>query len=495
MAINFSIDETHAHSNGIDTIIIGVPDHFNQIEPIIFENEDLSTVLDTFKHQHIIGSTLGKIYSTALMIDGNYKRLVTVGLGNLKNLQYADMLKIWGNLFQYMEAEHIVNSYLIIDSICSKYIKRSDILFSCGLQSMRSIYQFDDYTANKRAPFKLDIYLQSNELIDIETLQNGQIVGQAINLVRDISQVPSNIITPQYMAQDIQQRFENTQVSFDIKSGKDILAEGFGLIQAVGQGNSHAPSLITLAYNGAKKTKPVIALVAKGLTYQVNQSYHSANQLKQSINTNMNEAATIIAIVEAVNKLKLPLNIVAIIACVDNRRNMIKLNDIYTGLSGESVEIANKDDIGSLILADAVQYAHQFQPQLIIDIAILSQEVISTLGNNKAAIFQRRSEDILKQILEIAELNNEMVYELPLTKTEQQVILQSDMADLINDTNQYHQGKTLFDASFISHFTSNIPYLHIDVTGPATNMIDTYNGPQGASGFLITTMIQWLSTM
>ncbi|PNZ13829.1 leucyl aminopeptidase family protein [Staphylococcus simiae] len=493
--MNFKINATNTQANKIDTIIIGVPDHFNQTGSIIFENEDLTATLEIFKHQHIIGSTLGKIYSTALMIDGHYKRLVTIGLGNLKKLQYADMLNIWGTLFQYMKDEHIVNSYLMLDSLITKYSKNNDMLFSCALQSVRSIYQFDDYASNKRAPFNLDIYLQSNEAIDTTIIHNGQIIGQAINLVRDISQIPSNILTPQYVAHDIQQRFENSAVTVDVKSGNDIVAEGFGLIQAVGQGSSNHPSLITLTYNGANKSQPVIALVGKGLTYQVNNAFNSNNHSKQLISTNMNEAATIVAIVEAVNKLKLPINIVAIIACADNRQNMIKLNDIYTGISGESIEIVNNDDIGTLLLADAVQYANQFQPQLIIDIAILSQEIISTLGSNKAAVFQQRCEDILRHIREVAELHDEMIYELPLTKIERQLILQSNIADLINDTNQYQQGKTLFDASFICHFAGNTPYIHFDITGPAIDNVDTYNGPQGASGFLVTTLIQWLLTL
>ncbi|WP_347563486.1 leucyl aminopeptidase family protein [Staphylococcus simiae] len=493
--MNFKINETNTHINNLDTVIIGVPDHFNQIEPIIFENEDLTATLEIFKHRHIIGSTLGKIYSTALMIDGKYKRLVTIGLGNLKNLQYADMLNIWGTLFQYMKDEHIVNSFLILDSLITKYNKNNDMLFSCGLQSERSIYQFDDYSSNKRAPFNLDIYLQSNKDIDTSIIQHGQIIGQAINLVRYMSQVPSNILTPRDFTHDIQQRFENSAVTVDVKSGNDIVTEGFGLIQAVGQGSSNHSSLITLTYNGTNKTKPVIAFVGKGLTYQVNNGYSSNNHSKQLISTNMNEAATIVAIVEAVNKLKLPINIVAIIACADNRQNVIKLNDIYTGISGESIEIANNDDIGTLLLADAVQYANQFQPQLMIDIAILSQEIIATLGSDKAAVFQQRSEDMLRHIREVADLYDEMIYELPLTKIERQLILQSDIADLINDTNQCQQGKTLFDASFICHFAGNTPYIHFDITGPATNHVDTYNGPKGASGFLITTLIQWLLTL
>lgn len=82
------------------------------------------------------------------------------------------------------------------------------------------------------------------------------------------------------------------------------------------------------------------------------------------------------------------------------------------------------------------------------------------------------------------------VFELPITETERHLIKQSDVADLVNHTNG--QGKALFAAAFISHFSGDIPHIHFDIAGPATTKSATYKGPKGPTGYMIPTVVEWL---
>ena len=172
--------------------------------------------------------------------------------------------------------------------------------------------------------------------------------------------------------------------------------------------------------------------------------------------------------IEAAARLQLPVNIVGVIAAAENMVNeaAMKPDDIFTALSGESVEVLNTDAEGRLVLGDAVFYANQFQPSVILDFATLTGAAVAALGEDKAAVFKNNTNAPINEILTTARKMDEFVFELPITSTEQQLIRQTDVADLVNHTNGH--GKALFAATFISHFAGDTPHLHFDIAGPAT---------------------------
>ncbi|CAM4135010.1 leucyl aminopeptidase family protein [Staphylococcus schweitzeri] len=478
----------------INTLIIGIPEHLNQLDSIIFNDIDITETLESLKHKHIIGSTVGKIYTTAFSVQNNIYRLIAVGLGNLKNQHYRDLLKIWGQLFQYIEQEHVKDTYLLMDTFISKYGQLSSVLASCGVQSERATYQFDHYKSNKKAPFNTNLYLISDKLkeIDIDTINDGVIIGQAINLARDFSNMPPNILTPQTFAEDIVNHFKNTAVKVDVKDNHTLVSEGFGLIHAVGKGSKHKPRLVTITYNGKKDDDAPIALVGKGITYDSGGYSIKTKNGMATMKFDMCGAANVVGIIEAASRLQLPVNIVGVLACAENMINeaSMKPDDVFTALSGETVEVMNTDAEGRLVLGDAVYYANQFQPRVIMDFATLTGAAIVALGEDKAAAFQSNCKTILDDILKISLTLDEMVFELPITATERTKIKQSDVADIVNHTNG--QGKALFAASFVTHFSGQTPHIHFDIAGPATTNKASFDGPKGPTGFMIPTIVDWL---
>ncbi|MDU3836822.1 MAG: M17 family metallopeptidase [Staphylococcus aureus] len=460
--MNFKLNNTL--SNEINTLIIGIPEHLNQLERISFNHIDITESLERLKHQHIIGSKVGKIYTTAFDVQDQTYRLITVGLGNLKTRSYQDMLKIWGHLFQYIKSEHIEDTYLLMDSFISKYDQLSDVLMACGIQSERATYEFDHYKSSKKAPFKTNLNLISESLIELDFIHEGISIGQSINLARDFSNMPPNVLTPQTFAEDIVNHFKNTKVKVDVKDYDTLVSEGFGLLQAVG----------------------------KGITYDSGGYSIKTKNGMATMKFDMCGAANVVGIIEAASRLQLPVNIVGVLACAENMINeaSMKPDDVFTALSGETVEVMNTDAEGRLFLADAVFYANQYQPSVIMDFATLTGAAIVALGDDKAAAFESNSKVILNDILQISSEVDEMVFELPITATERASIKHSDIADLVNHTNG--QGKALFAASFVTHFSGQTPHIHFDIAGPATTNKASYNGPKGPTGFMIPTIVQWL---
>ncbi|MCC8989579.1 MAG: leucyl aminopeptidase family protein [Staphylococcus sp.] len=481
----------------MQTLIIGVPEHMNQLKDIVYHEQSLIDDLNVLKKNHIIQGAIGKLATSIIYIQQQPKRLVTVGLGNVKELTYADYLIIWGNVFQFLKQEHITEAELLLTSFLSPHIEEDVVTKTLGLQSEQAIYQFDNYKSDKRAPYQPDLYVNvDRDLEKIETnIQEGRTIGEAINLAREFSQIPPNLLTPQYFAELVLQRFKDSSVKVDIKDGQSIQSEGFGLIHAVGKGSMHEPRVITMRYEGGRNNEKPIVLVGKGITYDSGGYSIKSKTGMQTMKFDMCGAANVVAMIEVARQLALPINIIGIIASAENMiiDKAMKPDDVYTALSGETVEVLNTDAEGRLVLGDAVAYATQFQPQVILDFATLTGAAIVALGEDKAAAFESNAREQLNTILTISKTVDEQVFELPITNTERQLIKNSDVADLVNHTNG--QGKALFAASFISHFSGSVPHLHFDIAGPATTNKMSHKGPKGPTGYMIPTIVEWLKSL
>ncbi|HLR18539.1 MAG TPA: leucyl aminopeptidase family protein [Staphylococcus sp.] len=476
------------------TLVVGVPEHLNQINELVVEHENINDKLEELKRNQIINTNIGVVSSTLFALKHKNVKLITVGLGNLKTTDYSGFLKVFGNLFQHLKKERVTQASLLFESFDSKLLKRDTIAEVLGQQSEQATYQFDSYKSNKLSPYQLelDIHTKSTDLLT--SVNIGLSIGVAINLARDYSNIPPNILTPSYYADLIDEHFKDTKVAVDIKDSETLQSEGFGLIHAVGKGSQHGPRVITLTYKGGATDDEPIALVGKGITYDSGGYSIKPKVGMQTMKYDMCGSANVIAMIEAAHKLELKVNIVGVIAAAENMVNeaAMKPDDVYTALSGESVEVLNTDAEGRLVLGDAVFYANQFQPQIILDFATLTGAAVAALGEDKAAVFKQSAEHQLEEILNKAKLVDEYVFELPMTDTEQSLIRKSDVADLVNHTNGH--GKALFAATFINHFAGTTPHLHFDIAGPATISSNTHKGPKGPTGYLISTIVQWLRT-
>lgn len=478
-----------------NTLIIGLPEHLNQLGEIIINGENINDKLKLLKQNQIVNTTIGTVSSTMFTIHDEYIKLITVGIGNIKTLAYNDYLKIFGNLFQYLKQNRITQASFKLETFEAQALNRNAVAEILGQQGVRAIYQFDNYKTDKSTPYELTLDIHTDDDDILKSIEEGQIIGSSINLARDYSNIPPNILTPEYYANSICDYFKETEVDVDIKDHETLQNEGFGLIHAVGKGSKHGPRVITLTYNGGKTDEAPIALVGKGITYDSGGYSIKGKVGMQTMKFDMCGSANVVGMIEVARKLKLKINIVGVIAAAENMINetAMKPDDVYTALSGESVEVLNTDAEGRLVLGDAVFYANQFQPQVILDFATLTGAAIVALGDDKAAVFGHNATNHLQTILNYAQTNDEFVFELPMTTTERNLIKNSDVADLVNHTNG--QGKALFAATFINHFAGDTPHMHFDIAGPATINKNTYKGPKGPTGYLIPTIVEWLRNL
>lgn len=491
MPIQITFDEQNELIS--NTLVLGLPDHLNQLETVTIQGHDLSDALDTYKHHHMIHSEVGKVSSTFFETGDIKVRLITVGLGNLKQLDRIQTMKVYGNLLQYLKAEHVTEADVLFSTFASKAISKNEMAELFGLQGKKALYVFDNYKSDKKVPYHLRLKLHQAEPDEITAIKDGEVVGEGIKIARDLSNIPPNILTPEYFAELISGHFAETAVEVEVKDAETLQAEGFGLIHAVGKGSANGPRLITMSYQGAEDPDAApIALVGKGITYDSGGYSIKSKPGMQEMKFDMCGAANVVGMIEAAHRLALPVNIVGIIASAENMINeaAMKPDDVFTAMSGETVEVLNTDAEGRLVLGDAVFQAVQHEPKVILDFATLTGAAIAALGFDKAAVFKNNDNAPLDAITAVTQHNGEWTYELPVTATERSLIKRSEVADLVNHTNG--MGKALFAAAFIMHFSAGTPHLHFDIAGPATTSKSDYNGPKGPTGYLIHSIVDWL---
>ncbi|MFI4963037.1 MAG: leucyl aminopeptidase, partial [Legionellales bacterium] len=175
-------------------------------------------------------------------------------------------------------------------------------------------------------------------------------------------------------------------------------------------------------------------------------------------------AASVLGTIKACALLKLPLNVVGLIASAENMLSgtAVKPGDIVTSMSGQTVEIINTDAEGRLVLADALTYAERFNPKFVLDIATLTGAIIVALGSVSTGFMTK--DDALAKMIEDASIESEdKVWRMPLDDDYQEAI-DSPLADLLNSTFDRSAG-SITAACFLSRFTEKYPWAHLDIAG------------------------------
>lgn len=334
------------------------------------------------------------------------------------------------------------------------------------LQIDAARYQLLDFKKKDPKPHLLEnisFYLPN---ADENTLELAKAIASGIELTRNLANLPANICTPTYLAEEalkLEQSFSTIQCK--IMGPEAMRKMGMGLLLAVSQGSNQPPRLVDIQYKGAGNEAPIV-LVGKGITFDSGGlSIKPANSMDE-MKYDMSGAASVLGVIKACALLKLPVNVTGIIACAENllSGDAVKPGDIVTSLSGQTVEIINTDAEGRLVLADALTYAEQYKPKFVIDIATLTGAMVVALGA-VATGFMTQDDELAQLIEQAAQESRDRVWRLPLDE-EYQDALDSPLADMIN-ANFDRSAGSITAACFLSRFTEQYRWAHLDIAGTA----------------------------
>lgn len=344
-------------------------------------------------------------------------------------------------------------------------------------------YRFDRYKAKKDSLLQ-EVVLEQH-ILDQAALDENLRLWRRIDTMRNWVNEPVMQLNAPRFADLLAAEAEKVgNVKCTVLGQKKIESLKMGGLLAVNRGSEDEARFVVLEYKPADRInrKPV-ALVGKGVMYDTGGLNIKTGDYMVEMKSDMAGAALMASTVLAAAENGLPVWLRAYLPLTDNRpgKNAYAADDILTMYDGTTVEITNTDAEGRLILADAIAYASQQEPELIIDAATLTGAAVRALGTKVAAVMQDGAEGPLNLLRIVGGKVYERLAELPFWKDYDE-LLKSNVADMIN-CNLHANAGTITAGRFLAHFAHGCPYIHLDIAGVAFySQRESFYGV-GASGF------------
>ena len=337
------------------------------------------------------------------------------------------------------------------------------------LTAHHALYRFAHHKSKKETAPKLrHIVLATIERHKSATqaLREGEAIAAGVRLARDLGNQPSNVCTPTYLAHQakaLQKAHKNLKVS--VLEVKDMERLGMGALLAVARGAKEPAKLITLEYQGAKKTDKPVVLVGKGVTFDSGGISIKPSANMDEMKYDMSGAGSVLGTLAACAELALPINVVGVIPATENMPSgdAVKPGDVVTSLSGQTIEILNTDAEGRLILCDALTYSERFKPAVVIDIATLTGACVIALGKHPSGLLGNHA-PLVRDLLQAGATSGDRAWEMPLWD-EYQDQLKTNFADMANIGGR--EAGTITAACFLARFARKFHWAHLDIAGTA----------------------------
>jgi leucyl aminopeptidase len=472
----------------------------------IFENEDnflqlneIDTSLATTINEIIKNKEFKGLFGSNIILyrpgNGRIKKVMLVGLGKREKFT-KDIARVIAGKAALKAREMGFSNISIIPFLN----KLDEGLIEAIVEGiLLSLYSFKQYKTNNEENSSLrlnEVTIVSNsEPSMYQTLINKvNLIVQAVFFARDLGNLPPNDCSPTYLANVATSLGNEYQMKTRIIERYEMESIKLAGVVAVGKGSNNPPKMIIVEYKGGHDEKPYL-LVGKAVTFDTGGISLKPGEKMDEMKFDKCGGCTVLGILKAASSLKLPLNIVGIIPCVENMPSATSYRpgDIIQMYNGKTVEVLNTDAEGRIILADAISYGiNSYNPKAIIDLATLTGACIIALGANVAAAIGT-SKELVCKLIQASQETGEKIWELPLYD-EFQDQLRSNVADIKNIGGR--PGGAITAAAFLSNFTDNTPWVHLDIAGTAWTQEGTYErsyNPKGATGFGLRTIVKLLA--
>ena len=322
-------------------------------------------------------------------------------------------------------------------------------------------------------------------------------VCEATCLARDLANAPPNAMYPETLAREARSAGRRGGFSVTVHDERKLRALGMGGLLGVGGGSARPPRLIVMRYDGRRRRggrapragRPVV-IVGKGVTFDSGGISIKPSAGMAEMKMDMAGGAAVIAVMQAVAALGLPLSLVGIVPAAENLPgpSAFRPGDILRHANGMTSEVENTDAEGRLMLADALSFASTFRPSLVIDIATLTGAVVVALGH-VATGMSGTDAAAMRALAESGFAVYERVWELPLFE-EFETLIRSDVADVKNTGGRW--GGAITAAMFLKKFAGDVPWVHLDIAGTAILEEAGDYTVKGASGVGVRLLVDFL---
>ncbi len=419
------------------------------------------------------GDMEGKLATTLMLstVPGlSCERLLLVGLGKEKEFgdkAYRDAVRA---AVKAVKATGAREAVLYLSDVPVKKRDAGWRAEQAVLVAMEVMYRFDHLKSSRDEPAPalarmLLAYDKVSDKADLEAaVARGVAIALGMNLARDLGNLPGNICTPTYLADQAQSLAKAHGLGLEVLDQDEMERLGMGSLLSVAKGSDQPPRFIVMKYNGARKERPIV-LVGKGITFDSGGISLKPAAEMDEMKYDMCGAASVLGTMQAIAQLALPLNVIGIIPTCENLPNgrANKPGDIVTSMSGQTIEVLNTDAEGRLILCDALTYVERFEPAAVVDIATLTGACVIALGHVASGLLANK-QSLAKELLDAGEVSGDRCWQMPLWD-EYQELLKSNFADMANIGGR--AGGTITAAAFLSRFAKKYDWAHLDIAGTA----------------------------
>jgi leucyl aminopeptidase len=326
-----------------------------------------------------------------------------------------------------------------------------------------------------------------------EAAERGRIVGEAMNLTRELVNRHPGEVYPESLADRAAQVAREVGLDCQTFDEPRLRQERMFSLLGVARGSARPPRVVILEYRGGAEHEAPLALVGKGVTFDSGGLSLKPSDSMKTMKADMAGAATVLGAMSAIARLKLPVNIIGLLGLVENMPGSAayKLGEVLTARNGVTIEIHNTDAEGRLVLADILAYAVDRGASRIVDLATLTGACVVALGEEVSGAFTN-NQPWCNAVLQSAALAGEDVWQLPMFESYAEQ-LKSDVADCKNVGTRW--GGAITAAKFLEKFVGSTPWVHLDVAGPAFAETTKPHQDGGGTGAMVRTLVQLASRL
>ena len=321
-------------------------------------------------------------------------------------------------------------------------------------------------------------------------IARGSAYARATAIARDLVNEPASVLTPEVFAIRARDLADAKGLETKIFEEQELADMGFGGLLAVSRGSIAPPRLIQLRYSPDDPQGRVL-LVGKGVTFDSGGLSLKDARGMETMKTDMGGGAAVVGAMTALRDLGLKQEVIALIPSTENMPSgsALRPGDVIHHYGGRTTEVLNTDAEGRLILGDALAYAGEFDPDVIVDVATLTGAMTVALGRGITGAFST-SDALWSEFEAAARTTGEAIWRMPLYDPYKRS-LDSDVADARNIGARH--GGAIVAALYLKEFVSpEIPWVHLDIAGPGRAESADDLTPKGGTGVAARTILAWL---
>lgn len=446
--------------------------------------EALQSQINTWRDEQWISTKPGVVTP---LLQPSGAQIMLIGTGDSLHVSENTLRKLATAVAQVLKQSRKTNLAVVLENLHISGRNDAWAVQKLVEWTLTGTYTYDTTKSEKNQDYTTEQLLLVTETDLGEAISQGKAVAHGVNVARELGNLPPNICTPTYLAEQAQQLADHyDRIRTDILEEAEIEAMGMGAFMSVSKGSDQPGKFIIMHYKGAGDDVKPHVLVGKGLTFDTGGISLKPAPNMDEMKYDMCGAASVFGTITTLGELNPNINVVAIVVAAENMPSAraTRPGDVITTLSGKTVEILNTDAEGRMVLCDALTYAERFEPQSVVDMATLTGAIVIGLGHHPIGLYSN-NQALQAELSEAGQRAWDRAWPMPLWDDYREE-LESPYADL-RHIGQGRAGGSITAATYLAEFAQNYNWAHLDIAGAAWT-----SAKEGATGRPVGLLTEYL---